>query len=32
MNVIITNKNESVLMNLGIDVIKTLNGVFSCNF
>ena len=29
MNVIITNKNESVLMSLGIDVIKTLNGVFT---
>ena len=26
MNVIISNKNESVLMSLGIDVIKTLNG------
>ena len=29
MNVIISNKNESILMSLGIDVIKTLNGVFS---
>ena len=29
MNVIISNKNESVLMSLGIDVIKTLNGVFT---
>ena len=29
MNVIISNKNESILMSLGIDVIKTLNGVFT---
>ena len=29
MNVIITNKNESVLMSLGIEVKKTLNGVFT---
>lgn len=31
MNVIISNKNEALLAGLGIDVIKTLNGVFEVN-
>ena len=29
MNVIISNKNQALLANLTIDVIKTLNGVFT---
>ena len=29
MNVIISNKNQALLANLPIDVIKTLNGVFT---